>query len=346
MIKNLIDLAENGYMPDFLIRSGIRRMQKERINWSNANSISNVEEYHQNWVDKMKKSPIAHVPEKANEQHYEVPPLFFERVLGKHLKYSSGYWPEGVSTLDDSEFEMLKLSSERAELADGQNILELGCGWGSLTLYMAANFPKSSITAVSNSKDQKAFIESRCQDKGLKNVQIITADMNDFSVDESFDRIVSIEMFEHMRNYELLLQRISTWLKPGGKLFIHVFSHKTLVYPFTQEGEGDWMGRNFFSGGVMPSHQLLLYFQSHVKIESSWRVSGTNYERTSRAWLNNMDSRKKEIMRIFNESYGEHQALIWFQRWRIFFMACEVLFGFNSGREWGVSHYRFVKPID
>ena len=278
------------------------------------------------------------------DRHYEVPPLFFENVLGKHLKYSSGYWPDGVNTLDGSEYEMLKLSSQRAEIVDGQNILELGCGWGSLTLFMAENYPKCSITAVSNSKDQRKFIESKCKERALDNVCVITADMNDFSIDDSFDRVVSIEMFEHMRNYELLLNRVAGWLKPEGKLFIHIFSHKTLVYPFTEEGKGDWMGRNFFSGGIMPSHQLLLYFQNDLRIESSWRISGTHYEQTSLAWLNKMDSRRNEIMGIFNESYGKDQASIWFQRWRIFFMACEVLFGYDYGREWGVSHYRFVKP--
>ena len=344
MIKNLIDLAESGIMPDFLIRSGIRRMQKERILWSQSKSISEVEEHHQDWIEKMKKSSIAYVPEKANEQHYEVPPLFFENVLGKHLKYSSGYWPDRVSTLDESEYEMLKISSERAELVDGQSILELGCGWGSLTLFMAEKYSKSSITAVSNSRDQRKFIEQKCKDRGLDNVHVITADMNDFSIDGSFDRVVSIEMFEHMRNYELLLNRISGWLKPGGKLFIHIFTHRTLVYPFTEEGEGDWMGRNFFSGGIMPSHQLLLYFQNDLKIESTWRFSGTHYERTSLAWLNKMDSQKNEIIEIFYKAYGKDQTPVWFQRWRIFFMACEVLFGFDYGREWGVSHYRFVKP--
>ena len=344
MIKSLISMAENGYMPDFFIRSGIRRMQKERIIWSKTRSVSSIEEHHQSWVHKMKDSPIAYVPDKANEQHYEVPPLFFENVLGKHLKYSSGYWPDGVNTLDGSEYEMLKLSSQRAEIVDGQNILELGCGWGSLTLFMAENYPKCSITAVSNSKDQRKFIESKCKERALDNVCVITADMNVFSIDDSFDRVVSIEMFEHMRNYERLLNRVAGWLKPEGKLFIHIFSHKTLVYPFTEEGEGDWMGRNFFSGGIMPSHQLLLYFQNDLRIESSWRISGSHYEQTSLAWLNKMDSRRNEIIEIFNESYGKDQASIWFQRWRIFFMACEVLFGYDYGREWGVSHYRFVKP--
>ena len=257
MIKKLIDLAEKGILPDFLIRSGIRRMQKERLLWEKSRPISSVEEHHQNWVDEMKKSSIAYVPEKANEQHYEVPPAFFENALGKHLKYSSGYWPNGIDTLDDSELAMLKLSAERAELSDGIDILELGCGWGSLTLYMAENYPKSQVTAVSNSKDQRLFIEKKCQERGFENVKVITADMNVFTIDEKFDRIVSVEMFEHMRNYEQLLDKVSSWLQPSGKLFIHIFTHKTLVYPFTEDGEGDWMGRNFFSGGIMPSLSLI-----------------------------------------------------------------------------------------
>ena len=346
MIKKLIDLAEKGIMPDFLIRSGIRRMQKERLLWEKSRSASEVEAHHQNWVNEMKGSSIAYVPEKANEQHYEVPPDFFVNALGKHLKYSSGYWPEGVTNLDDSEFAMLKLSAERAEITNGDSILELGCGWGSLTLYMAENYPKSQITAVSNSKDQRLFIEKKYQERGFENVKVITADMNVFTIDEKFDRIVSVEMFEHMRNYEQLLDKVSSWLQPSGKLFIHIFTHKTLVYPFTEDGEGDWMGRNFFSGGIMPSHQLLLYFQKKLNIEMSWRFNGSHYEKTSLAWLNKMDSNKNEIMSIFSETYGADNASVWFQRWRIFFMACEVLFGYDNGREWGVSHYRFVKSSD
>ena len=346
MIKKLIDLAEKGIMPDFLIRSGIRRMQKERLLWEKSRSVSEVEAHHQNWVNEMKGSSIAYVPDKANEQHYEVPPEFFVNALGKHLKYSSGYWPDGVTTLDDSEFAMLKLSAERAEITNGDNILELGCGWGSLTLYMAENYPKSHITAVSNSKDQRLFIEKKCQERGFENVKVITADMNVFTIDEKFDRIVSVEMFEHMRNYEQLLDKVSSWLQPSGKLFIHIFTHRTLVYPFTEDGEGDWMGRNFFSGGIMPSHQLLLYFQKELNIEMSWRFNGSQYEKTSLAWLNKMDSNKNEIMSIFSETYGADNASVWFQRWRIFFMACEVLFGYDNGREWGVSHYRFVKSSD
>ena len=343
MISFLIRLAEKGFLPDFFIRIGIKKLSKVRLDFAKNSSPDEIEKRHDDWVQGMKKSPIALVPEKANEQHYEVPPEFFEVVLGSNLKYSSGYWPEGVLSLNDSETAMLKLSCERAEIKDGHSILELGCGWGSLTCYMAKNFPKSKITAVSNSKDQKLFIENRCKKNGLHNISVITADMNDFSIDLEHDRVVSIEMFEHMRNYKKLLEKVSSFLKKEGKLFIHIFSHEFLVYPFEDNNEGDWMAREFFSGGMMPSHQLLLYFQDNLSIESTWRLSGTHYEKTSLAWLKNMDRNRSSILKIFEKTYGVENASIWFQRWRIFFMSCEKLFGYNGGREWGVSHYRFVK---
>ena len=290
----------------------------------------------------MKDSPIALVPEKANEQHYEVPPAFFENVLGKHLKYSSGYWPDGVNSLDESEESMLELSFERAQLVDGDSILELGCGWGSLTCYMASKLPNSKITAVSNSKDQKEHILNRCKNQGLDNIEVITADMNDFGTENKYDRVVSIEMFEHMRNYKKLLSKISSWLHDDGKLFIHIFTHQSVVYPFENQGEADWMAREFFSGGMMPSHDLLLHFQDDLIIEDIWRMSGTHYEKTSLAWVNKMDANKDIVMKIFSETYGD-DAKLWFQRWRIFFMSCEKLFGYNNGSDWGVSHYRFSK---
>jgi cyclopropane-fatty-acyl-phospholipid synthase len=239
---------------------------------------------------------------------------------------------------------MLDLTSERAGLIDGQDILELGCGWGSLTLYMAEHFPKSKITAVSNSNDQRQFIEERCRQLKLVNVRVITADMNDFEAEGLFDRVVSIEMFEHMRNYEKLLGRVNTWLKKEGKLFVHIFSHQKVAYPFEDNDDADWMAREFFSGGQMPSHKLLMSFPGQMKIEKDWRVSGTHYEKTSLAWLQKMDKNKAEVLELFKKTYGENDAKSWFQRWRIFFMSCEVLFGFGRGSEWGVSHYLFEKP--
>ena len=344
MIKTLIKLAENGILPDPLIRLGIRRLCEQRLSEASALGPEALEESHQQWIALSTASPIAIVPEKANEQHYEVPPRFFELVLGANLKYSSGYWPKGVSSLDESEHEMLKITCERAGLVDGQDILELGCGWGSLTCFMAQNFPNSKITAVSNSKDQRNFIEQKNDKLNLQNIKVVTADMNDFSTDEKFDRVVSIEMFEHMRNYDELLKRIDGWLNQNGKLFVHIFSHKKIAYPFEDKGDGDWMAREFFSGGQMPSHRLLMSFPGRMKAEASWRVDGTHYEKTSRAWLEKMDKNKKAVVKVFSNTYGEKTANVWFQRWRIFFMSCEVLFGFNEGSEWGVSHYLFEKP--
>ena len=342
MISKLIELAEKGIIPDYFIRQGIVRNCENRLNNENVSNTEKVSSKKQIWIEQMKESPIALVPEKANEQHYEVPPAFFENVLGKHLKYSSGYWPDGVNSLDDSEESMLELSFERAQLADGDSILELGCGWGSLTCYMASKLPNSKITAVSNSKDQKEHILNRCKNQGLDNIEVITADMNDFGTENKYDRVVSIEMFEHMRNYKKLLSKISSWLNDDGKLFIHIFTHQSVVYPFENQGEADWMAREFFSGGMMPSHDLLLHFQDDLIIDDVWSMSGTHYEKTSLAWVNKMDANKDSIMKIFLKTYGD-DAKLWFQRWRIFFMSCEKLFGYNNGSEWGVSHYRFSK---
>ena len=342
MISKLIELAEKGIIPDYFIRQGIVRNCENRLNNENVSNTEKVSSKKQSWIQQMKESPIALVPEKANEQHYEVPPAFFENVLGKHLKYSSGYWPDGVNSLDESEESMLKLSFERAQLTDGDSILELGCGWGSLTCYMASKLPNSKITAVSNSKDQKEHILNRCKNQGLDNIEVITADMNDFETENKYDRVVSIEMFEHMRNYKKLLSKISSWLHDGGKLFIHIFTHQSVVYPFENQGEADWMAREFFSGGMMPSHDLLLHFQDDLIIDDVWSMSGTHYEKTSLAWVNKMDANKDSIMKIFLKTYGD-DAKLWFQRWRIFFMSCEKLFGYNNGSEWGVSHYRFSK---
>ena len=342
MISKLIELAEKGIIPDYFIRQGIVRNCENRLNNENVSNTEKVSSKKQIWIQQMKESPIALVPEKANEQHYEVPPAFFENVLGKHLKYSSGYWPDGVNSLDDSEESMLELSFERAQLADGDSILELGCGWGSLTCYMASKLPNSKITAVSNSKDQKEHILNRCKNQGLDNIEVITADMNDFETENKYDRVVSIEMFEHMRNYKKLLSKISSWLNDDGKLFIHIFTHQSVVYPFENQGDADWMAREFFSGGMMPSHDLLLHFQDDLIIDDVWSMSGTHYEKTSLAWVNKMDANKDSIMKIFLKTYGD-DAKLWFQRWRIFFMSCEKLFGYNNGSEWGVSHYRFSK---
>ena len=238
---------------------------------------------------------------------------------------------------------MLALTCERAELGFDQDILELGCGWGSLTLWMAEFYPDSRIVAVSNSHSQRAFIEAQCQARGFANVQVMTADMNDFATDRRFDRVASVEMFEHMRNYPELLRRIQGWLKPGGKLFVHIFTHRQFAYPFETAGEDDWMGRYFFTGGLMPSRDLLPRFQEHLRLEEQWSLNGRHYQRTLEAWLRRQDQQRDTILPLFRETYGPDQAQRWFQRWRVFFMACAELFGYRQGEEWGVSHYRFCR---
>jgi cyclopropane-fatty-acyl-phospholipid synthase len=339
-----IELCERGWLPDFLTRFGMRRLMAQRI--ADESVDHGEQEFHRfrQYLDELRHSDIAIETDAANEQHYELPAAFFEQTLGENLKYSGCFWDQGVSSLDEAERRMLAMTCGRAELADGQRILELGCGWGSLTLWMARHYPSASIVAVSNSASQREYISRRCADEGLTNVQVITADANEFMTDLEFDRVVSVEMFEHMRNYSQLLHRISQWLKPGGKLFVHIFCHRHLLYPFTTDDEYDWMGRYFFTGGLMPSEQTLLYFQDDLKIEEQWRVSGEHYEKTSNAWLERMDRNRAAILPVFREVYGQRDAERWFQRWRMFFMAVAELFGYKDGTEWVVAHYRFRKP--
>lgn len=290
----------------------------------------------------IRSGPIAPVPEKANEQHYELPPSFMRLALGARMKYSCCWYETGTESLDQAEEAMLALTCARAELAPGQSILELGCGWGSLTLWMAERYPASQITAVSNSAPQREHIMATARARGLSNVTVLTADMNEFSTESRFDRVVSVEMFEHMRNYPELLRRVASWLLPGGKLFVHIFCHTHLMYPFTDEGSSDWMARHFFTGGVMPSEALLLKFQDHLVHEHTWAVPGRHYERTSNQWLENLDRNGKEALALLRPVYGA-EAAIWLQRWRMFYMACAELFGFAGGTEWRVAHYLFRK---
>ena len=340
LLRSLIELVENGHIPDLLPRAGIRLLLLQRLREQAQEGPDQEWQAMMTFVEEMRQSPIALHTQEANEQHYELPPRFFELVLGPHLKYSCCHFPEGVTELEHAEASMLALTCERAQLQDGQQILELGCGWGSLSLWMAKHYPNSSILAVSNSRPQREFIESRAQELGLTNLSVQTCDMNDFTTEQHFDRVVSVEMFEHMRNWQSLLERISNWLKPEGKLLIHIFSHRRYAYAFSSEGDSNWMGRYFFTGGIMPSNDLLLYFQKDLLLEQHWVLSGVHYQRTADAWLQMMDSQKGEILQTFRETYGK-DADVWFQRWRMFFLATSEVWGFRGGNEWLISHYLF-----
>ncbi len=336
-------LTERGILPDSVVRHGIRLLLKTRLAEINAQDCTAMSRHEQAFIQMMNDSPVALLADKANEQHYEVPAEFFRTVLGDRLKYSCGLWGEDCDSLNQSEIDALQQTAEHAELADDMDILELGCGWGSLTLWMAQQFPQSRITAVSNSSSQGNYIKQRASELKLLNISVITADMNDFKTTAVYDRVVSVEMFEHMRNYAELYQRISHWLKPGGKFFKHIFVNRMTPYLFEDKEANDWMSRFFFSGGMMPSDSLPLNFQDHLKIENRWRWDGLHYEKTSNAWLQKMDANKQFLWPLFEATYGEDFASIWWQRWRIFFMACAELFGYEKGQQWWVSHYLFSK---
>jgi cyclopropane-fatty-acyl-phospholipid synthase len=334
-----IEAVEQGLVPDALTRMAIRRLCRERLRESRNEPGGELDASRSAFLKSLRSGPIALVPELANQQHYELPPEFFAAALGPRRKYSCCYFPSDSTTLPEAEEAALALTCERAEIADGQEILELGCGWGSLSLWMAEHFPNSRIMAVSNSAPQRHFIEAEMLSRGLKNLRVITRDMNGFApVEQTFDRVVSVEMFEHMRNYDCLLRRIASWLRPEGKLFIHIFCHRSLSYPFETVGAANWMGRHFFTGGIMPSADLLNQFNRDLTVSQQYSWSGRHYQRTAEAWLANLDVRRADVLRIVASIYGSTDARRWLNRWRMFFLAVSELFGYADGDEWFVSH--------
>jgi len=344
-----INWSERGLIPDYAIRAGIRRLVEKRLQEISAHDCEVGADTETRFVQHMDTSAIAPVPELANAQHYEVPAEFFSYCLGKHRKYSSCYWAQDTRTLDEAEALALQLTCEHATLEDGQHVLELGCGWGSLTLWMGQHYPASQITAVSNSNSQREYIMSQAALRGLSNINVITCDMNhfqpsDFNIQPQFDRVVSVEMFEHMRNYRELYGRVHNWLKPGGRFFKHIFVHRLTPYAFEVAGDDDWMSQFFFSGGIMPSDDLPLRFQEQLKLLQLWRWDGTHYQKTANAWLENMDANADKVWPILENTYGKADAEMWRNRWRIFYMSCAELFGLKNGQEWWVTHYLFERP--
>jgi cyclopropane-fatty-acyl-phospholipid synthase len=342
-----MNLLEKNLLPDWLIRLGIRHTIRQGANARSAENVEQQQAHMQMLVNRLKNSPVAINTAEANEQHYELPAQFFQTVLGPRLKYSGCYWDNNIQTLAQAEEAMLKLTCERACLEDGMTILELGCGWGSLSLWMAEQYPNSDITAISNSHGQRQFIEAQCEQRGVTNLRVITCDVNEFDTARRFDRVVSVEMFEHMKNYEELMARIAMWLNQTGMLFVHIFTHREFAFEF-EKGSGDnspsnWMGRYFFTGGNMPADDLLLYFQQDLTIREHWRVDGRHYGKTLEAWLQTMDANESSLRPILRDVYGADEETRWWVYWRLFFLVCAETFNFRGGQEYMVSHYLFEK---
>ncbi len=340
LIASAISVVERAPLPDPVLRMGVSYLvgrTRERL--SKAPETGTAA-----FARQMTDLPIAIHTREANAQHYEVPAKFFELTLGPRRKYSCCYYDTPDTTLAQAELRALEETVLHAGLADGQNILELGCGWGSLSLFMAQKYPNARITAVSNSSSQRVFIEGQAALLGLGNLEVITADMNEFKASGSFDRIVSVEMFEHMSNWRPLLTRLREWLARDGRVFIHIFTHRNQPYRFDHAEKADWIAQHFFTGGIMPSRQLMHAFGDLFTVEEEWFWSGVHYQRTALGWLRNFDARSEEIDQVLRDTYGA-EATVWRRRWRLFFLATEGLFGDSDGQEWGVSHY-LLRPAD
>lgn len=337
-------LAKN-VLPDFVIRAGIRRLLAQRLREETAPTPAEQAARLERFAAELRGMPIAINTAESKEQHYEVPTEFYRKCLGPRLKYSGCWFERGDETLAEAEEAMLRIYAERAQLADGQSILELGCGWGSLSLWMAEKFPAARITGVSHSRTQKEFIDGEARRRGLANLTIVTCDMNDFDATAgAYHRVVSVEMFEHMKNWPRLMGNIARWLRPGGQFFLHIFTHRRVAYHFVARDETDWMSRYFFTGGMMPSDDLPTRFQDDLKLRERWQVNGRHYQQTAERWLENMDRHRDELRPLFARTYGADEATKWWVYWRVFYMACAELWGFRDGAEWIVSHYRFEKP--
>ena len=342
-INTSLSLAEKGLLPDTIIRAGIRKLVATRLTDISANNCEVGSKIFADFAANMRQANIAEVPELANAQHYEVPADFFHYCLGNQRKYSSCFWLPDTINLDDAEILALQQTCDHADIQDGQHILELGCGWGSLSLWMATHYPNAQITGVSNSNSQREYITNKAKSLGLTNLNVITCDMNTFEAPSTYHRIVSVEMFEHMRNWQVLYGKVASWLKPQGQFFKHIFVHRNTPYLFEVQNKDDWMSEFFFSGGMMPNDDLPLHFQESLIIKQRWRWDGTHYEKTANAWLQNMDAHKEAITPILAATYGAENVEMWRNRWRIFYMACAELFGYNNGQEWWVGHYLFEK---
>ena len=338
-VANVITAFEGAPLPDPVRRAAVNML----VSAARRSLASAPRDADQVFARDMAEFPIAAHTDAANDQHYELPAAFFEKILGPRLKYSSCLYPAGDESLAEAEIAALKETCAHADLKNGQDILELGCGWGSLSLWMAEQYPEARIVSVSNSASQRAFIEERARVRGLANLHVITADMNVFATDGRYDRVVSVEMFEHMSNWRALLERVHGWLKPDGAFFMHVFSHKTAPYRFDVDDPSDWIAHHFFTGGLMPSHALIREFGDLFAVEGDWRWSGSDYQKTAEQWLANYDRHAFALNQVLREVYGA-DARLWHRRWRLFFLATAGLFGHANGEEWGVSHYR-LRPV-